>query len=206
MKRMTMVIAAATAVISLGLIQGFVRSEVSARAKYEKEYSEAHTGLVSRLTTFKNTLTHNDDVMRRLTQLSTELAKLPTLESAISEVNTAGNKASNEEDGYAYTQTVQKIIDLYVPLDADYHDAYTYIPNLTFDGYWSTPEPSEHSLEAESDIRALTQTLDAVMKPLADASDTLSRLRFKEEHAAAIRKEIAERKAKFEQVLLHKDQ
>ncbi len=206
MKRMTMVIAAATAVISLGLIQGFVRSEASARAKYEKEYSEVHTDVVSRLTTFKNDLTHNDDVIRRLTQLSTELAKLPTLESAISEANTAGNKASNGEDGYAYTQTVQKIIDLYVPLDADYHDAYPYIPHLTFDGYWSTPEPSEHSLEAESDIRALTQTLDAALKPIADASDTLTRMRIKEEHAAAIRHEIADRKAMFEQVLLNKEQ
>ncbi len=206
MKRMIMVIAVATAAISLGLIQGFVRSQATALAKYEKEYSEAHTDFVNRLTTFKNDLTHNDDVMRRLTQLSTELAKLPTLESAISEANTGGNKASNGEDGYAYTQTVQKIIDLYVPLDADYHDAYPYIPHLTFDGYWSTPEPSEHSLEAESDVRALTQTLDAALKPLADASDTLSRMRFKVEHAAAIRKEIAERKAKFEQVLLHKDQ
>lgn len=128
-------------------------------------YDLNHKGAVTFLTQFRDAITTVPEIAGALAQLPTELAKLPGLEKAYIDAKNAGNEADAAKAQDTYTATVQKIIELALPLDQNVMPMRVKIMS-GFDQLGAIGT----KLKAEKDIAALIAEIDRVMKPLDDAN------------------------------------
>ncbi len=128
-------------------------------------YDLNHKGAVAMLTQFKNVVTSVPQVAGSLTQLAPELAKLPGFEKAFIDAKNAGNEADAKTALGNYTDTVQKIVELAVPLDQGIMPVRAKIM-----GQFEQLGPVGAKLMAEKDIAALLADIETALKPLDDAN------------------------------------
>jgi hypothetical protein len=100
-----------------------------------------------------------------LTQLAPELAKLPGFEKAYIDAKNASNEADAKTALDNYNATVQKVIELAVPLDQGILPVRAQIM-----GQFEQLGPVGAKLMAEKDVAALLSDIETALKPLADAN------------------------------------
>jgi len=134
-------------------------------------YDLNHKGAVGMMTQFKTVITSEPEVTAPLAQLKTELAGLPALEKAFVDAKNAGNDADAKKAQDSYTASVQKVVELAVPLNQ------ALMPmRAQLMGGFEQMGPSGAKLKAEKDVAALIADIDAALKPLDDANSIVGPL------------------------------
>ncbi len=128
-------------------------------------YDQNHKGAIGMLTEFKGVITSVPQVAGPLSQLAPELAKLPGFEKAYIDAKNASNEADAKAALDNYTATVQKIVELAVPLDQGIMPIRAKIM-----GQFEQLGPVGTKLMAEKDVAALLADIEATLKPLDDAN------------------------------------
>lgn len=130
------------------------------------QYQAAHKGAVAFITKFTTALHASAEVKASLAGLSTELAKLPSLEKAYVDAKHANKDADAKKAQDDYAASVQKIIDLALPMDQGLMQTRARIM-----AGFEQMGPVGEKLKAESDIAALLADIDATLKPLDTANE-----------------------------------
>jgi len=174
MIRKTIVLAAAAA-LALSSLSGVAMAAPKAKTpaaatavqgKSQAEiYDANHKGAVAVLTRFKTGIS-SPEVAGALAQIKTELDGLPALAKAYVDAKNAGNDAAAKTAQDSYTASVQKVIDLAVPLDQQVMPVRAQLM-----GGFEQLGAVGAKLKAEKDIAALIADIDAAMKPLDDANE-----------------------------------
>lgn len=152
-------------------------------------YDMNHTGAVAIFTRFKTGITTDPDISSSLAGLKTELAGLPALEKAFVDAKNAGNEAAAKTAQDSYTASVQKIIDLAVPLDQNLMPIRAQIM-----GGFEQMGPTGAKLKAEKDIAGLISDIDAALKPLDDANTIVGPIQQAAAKAAQLRIQLEAKK------------
>ncbi|CAN5291475.1 hypothetical protein BH10CYA1_BH10CYA1_28370 [soil metagenome] len=152
-------------------------------------YDANHQGAVAIFTQFKTAITTDPDVSGSIAQLKTELAGLPTLEKAFIDAKNAGNEAAAKTAQDSYTASVQKIIDLAIPLDQGL------LPmRAKMMGGFDQMGAIGAKLKAEKDIAGLIADIDAALKPLDDANTIVGPIQMAAVKAAQVRIKLEAKK------------
>ncbi|MBS2002934.1 MAG: hypothetical protein U0103_24690 [Candidatus Obscuribacterales bacterium] len=169
------IVLAAAAVLALSSLSGVAtaapkaKTPAAATAVQGKSpaeiYDANHKGAVAVLTRFKTGIS-SPDVAGALAQIKTELDGLPALAKAYVDAKNAGDDAAAKTAQDSYTASVQKVIDLAVPLDQQVMPVRAQLM-----GGFEQLGAVGAKLKAEKDIAALIADIDAAMKPLDDANE-----------------------------------
>jgi len=132
-------------------------------------YEQNHHAALAALTQLK-TILASPKVAPSMTQLATELAKLPGLKAAYLDAKKSGKEDEAKTALEAYTQSANTIIELALPLEQ----------LVQMDGQdmagFDQLGPVGAKLKAEVDIAAVINEIDTAMKPLNDANDVVGPL------------------------------
>lgn len=145
-------------------------------------YDLNHKGAIAVLTRFKTGITTDADVTAGMATLKTELAGLPTLEKAYVDAKNASNEAAAKTALDSYTASVQKIIEVAMPLGQGLMPIRAQVM-----GGFEQMGPTGAKLKAEKDIAALIAEIDAALKPLDDANTIVGPIQMAAAKAAQVR-------------------
>ncbi len=205
MIRKSIILAAAAAALALSSLSGVAVAAPKAKATVTAPaaageidiskmtpaqiYDLNHKGAVAVLTRFKTGVTTDPDVTGAMTTLKTELAGLPALEKAYVDAKNAGNEAAAKTALDSYTASVQKIIDVAVPLDQGLLPMRAQVM-----GGFEQMGPSGAKLKAEKDVAGLIADIDAAFKPLDDANSIVGPIQMAAAKAAQVRIKLEAKK------------
>jgi hypothetical protein len=144
-------------------------------------YEQSHTGAAAFLTEFKDALAE-PKLAADLAKLPIEMAKLPGLKKAYVDAKNAGKEDEAKAALDAYTETVQTVIGLAVPLDQAIMPGRAQIEK----GFASMG-PDGAKLAAEKDIASLLADINAALKPLDEANTVVGPLQMAAAKATNIR-------------------
>jgi hypothetical protein len=140
--------------------------DAGAQPSPDQVYEMNHKGAAAALTKLKTVLA-SDKVAPALAQLGTEMAKLPGLQKAYIDAKAAGNDADAKTALDAYTKSAATIVALALPLEPLAQIDATYKARFEAMGDVGV------KLKGEADIAALLKDIDAAIKPLSDANETV---------------------------------
>ncbi|HEY9730383.1 MAG TPA: hypothetical protein V6C89_00635 [Drouetiella sp.] len=175
MIRKSIILAATAAALALGSLSAPALAAMpktapeagAAQAKSPAEiYDMNHKGAVAMFTQFKTMITSQPEVTSLLAQLKTEMAGLPALEKAFIDAKNAGNEAAAKTAQDNYAASVQKVVELALPLDKGLMP----IRAQLMGGFDRIDPAVAAKLKAEKDLAPLLADIDAALKPLDDAN------------------------------------
>lgn len=134
-------------------------------------YAKAHAGAVAVLTQFKTVITTVPDITSALTQLPTEMAKLPALEQAYVSAKNAGKEDDAKKAADAYTAEINTILGIAAPVDMGISQLKAQVM-----GGFDQLGPIGAKLKTEKDVAKLLADIDTTLKPLDDADKLLEPL------------------------------
>ncbi len=152
-------------------------------------YDMNHKGAVAMFTRFKTAITTDTDITGPLAQIKTELAGLPALEKAYVDAKNAGKDADAQKAQDDYTASVQKVIDLALPLDQNLMPV-----RMKLMSGFAQMGATGAKLKAEKDVAALLADIDAAFKPLDDANEIVGPMHDAAMKSAQVRIEAASKK------------